>query len=77
MRRYIIIIIISLVLVGSAMNVKAEEDRQTIDSPALTDEDKEIAEILEMLKLMEILNEMELIKDYDLFAEEETDEKEN
>ena len=76
MRRYLIIII-SLILVGSAVSVKAEDGRQTIDSSALTDEDKEIVEVLEILKLMEALKEMELMKDYHLFAEEGTDEKEN
>ena len=76
MRKFIIKIII-LILLVSGTNVMADEDHKTSEKPVITDEDKEIAEILEMLKLMEILKEMELIKDYDLFAEEETDEKEN
>ena len=55
----------------------AETGQLSDDTSVITDEDREIAEMMEMLALMEILKEMELMKDYDLFAEEETDEKEN
>ncbi|MBC2714378.1 MAG: hypothetical protein HF978_03630 [Desulfobacteraceae bacterium] len=76
MRKFIIIIV-SLILFGFTASALAEEERKTTENPSLTDEDKEIVEILEMMEMMEILKEMELMKDYHLFAEEGTDEKEN
>ncbi len=76
MRKFITIIA-SLILFGFAATATAEDEGKTNESQVLTDEDKEIVEVLEMLKLMEILKEMELIKDYHLFAEEESNEKEN
>jgi hypothetical protein len=68
---------IALLLSGFAADIKAEEGNKTSEPPMMTAEDQEIAEILEMLELKEILEEMELIKDYYLFAEEETNEKED
>jgi hypothetical protein len=70
-------IMIVLFLAGFAADVIAEENNTMSESSVMTAEDKEIAEVLEMLKLKEILEEMELIQDYHLFAEEETDEKED
>jgi len=68
---------IVLFLAGFAADIIAEEETKTTEPPMMTAEDQEIAEILEMLELKEILEEMELIKEYHLFAEEETDEKED
>ncbi len=70
-----IVIMIFLFLTGIASHAKAEEGAKTSAPQIITDEDKEIAELLEMLELKEILEEMELIKEYHLFAEEETNEK--
>lgn len=76
MKRSIVIMTV-LLLSGFAANIIAEEGNKTSEPPMMTAEDQEIAEIFEMLELKEILEEMELIKDYHLFAEEETDEKED
>ena len=76
MKRSIVIMIV-LLLSGFAADITAEEDAKTSEPPPMIAEDQEIAEVLEMLELKEILEEMELLKDYHLFAEEETDEKED
>lgn len=72
-----IVIMIVLFLAGFVADIIAEDDTKTTELPLITAEDQEIAENIEMLELKEILEEMELIKDYHLFAEEETDEKED
>ena len=66
-----------LILSGLTANAAAEEDLKTTEPEMISDEDQEVAEVLEMLELKEILEEMDIIKDYYLFAEEETDEKED
>ena len=72
-----IVIMIVLFLSGFAADLIAEEGTKTSEPPMMTAEDQEIVEVLEMLELKEILEEMEILKDYHLFAEEETDEKED
>jgi hypothetical protein len=72
-----IIIIIVLFLSGFAADLLAEEDTKTPEPPMISAEDQETAETIEMLELMEILEEMEILREYHLFAEEETDEKED
>jgi len=68
---------IVLLLSGFAANIIAEEGLKTSEPPMISAEDQEVVEVFEMLELKEILEEMDIIKDYYLFAEEETDEKED
>ena len=74
--RYIIFII-CFVLFGFAGNLDAKDNQSTSQSPALTEEDKELVEVIEILKLMELLQDMDMMKELHLLAEEKTNEKDD
>jgi|WetSurMetagenome_2_1015567.scaffolds.fasta_scaffold54507_4 hypothetical protein len=81
MIRWILIPITLCIIVGFSGLSKAEEknaeNQPTTETLVVTEEDKEIIEIIEILSMMDVLKDMELTRELDLFMEEDTNEKED
>jgi hypothetical protein len=81
MVRWVLIPITLCIIVGFSGLTSAEEkqveDQPTIETLVVTEEDKEIIEIIEILSMMDVLKDMELTRELDLFMEEDTNEKED
>jgi hypothetical protein len=81
MVRWILIPITLCIIAGisglSEAEEKTAEIQPTTEALVVTEEDKEIIEIIDMLSKMDLLKDMEFTQELDLFMEENTNEKED